>query len=254
VGRAQITSRITRESGTFSFGVLHFGDHNLSAAVRPFHDDKAYAAMLAEARDAFLGADLPQALRILDKHFSGVAYSLRSLFRDEQRKIIGLILDSTLEEAEASLRQLYEHHAPLLRFLSDLGQPLPEVLRGTGEFVLNSQLKRAFAEERLDLERIRTLLKVAQREQARLDGAGLGFELQQNLERMAERLREVPEDAELAAGLDAAVGLARELPFEVSLWRVQNLYYEVLRGAQQAEAEHRDRLLALAEKLSLRAA
>jgi len=252
VGRAQVTSRITRESGTFSFGVLHFGDHNLSAAVRPFHGEAPYAAMLAEARDAFLGADLPQALRILDKHFAGVAYSLRSLFRDEQRKIIDLILENTLAEAEASLRQLYEHHAPLLRFLADLGQPLPNVLRVTGEFVLNSQLRRAFAEDPLDVERIRTLLKVAQREGARLDGAGLGFALQRNLEAMAERLREAPGDAGLAARLDAALALAGELPFEISLWRVQNLYYDVLRGA--AAAENRDQLLALAEKLSLRAA
>jgi alpha-amylase/alpha-mannosidase (GH57 family) len=254
VGRAHITSRITRETGTFSFGVLHFGDHNLSAAVRPFHHESAYGAMLAEARDAFLGADLPQALRILDKHFSGVAYSLRSLFRDEQRKIISLILDSTLAEADASLRQLYEHHAPLLRFLSDLGQPLPEVLRVTGEFVLSSQLRRAFAEEPLDVERIRTLLKVAQREQARLDAAGLGFELQQNLERMAERLRDSPGDAELAARLDSALGLARELPFEVSLWRVQNLYYEVLAQSQAAGGEQLERLRSLAEKLSLKPA
>src|SRR3954469_15015452 len=258
VGRAQVTSRITRESGTYCFGVLHFGDHNLSAAVRPFHDEAAYQAMLGEARDAFLGADLPQALRILDKHFAGVAYSLRSLFHDEQRKIIDIILNTTLQEAESSLRQLYEHHAPLLRFLSDLGTPLPNVLRVTGEFVLNSQLKRAFAEQPLDVERIRTLLKVAQREQARLDGAGLGFVLQQTLERMAEQLRDEPENAEAAGHLDTAVELARELPFEISLWRVQNVYYEMLKKAQQAAgesaAQNYERLRSIGEKLSLKAA
>jgi hypothetical protein len=209
--------------------------------------------MLDEGREAFLGADLPQALRILDKHFAGVAYSLRSLFRDEQRKITDIIVGGTLAEAESSLRQLYEHHAPLLRFLSDLGQPLPKVLRVTGEFVLNTQLRRAFEEEPLDLERIRTLLKVAQREQAHLDGAGLGFVLQRNLERLAERLREQPDNTQLAAQLDGAVEMARDLPFEVSLWRVQNLYYEVLAQARGG-GEHADRLRSLAEKLSLKAA
>jgi hypothetical protein len=254
VGRAHITSRITRETGTYSFGVLHFGDHNLSAAVRPFHDEAGYNAMVNEARDAFLGADLPQALRILDKHFAGVAYSLRSLFRDEQRKIIDIILNSTLEEAEASLRQLYEHHAPLLRFLSDLGTPLPNVLRVTGEFVLNTQLRRAFLETPLDVERIRTLLKVAQREQARLDAPGLGFALQQNLEHMAEQLRDDAGNEDLAARLDAAIDLARGLPFEVNLWRVQNVYYEVLGQAAAARGEQLERLRALAEKLSLKSA
>src|SRR4029077_18044655 len=36
LGRARITSRITRESALLSFGVLHLGDQNVSGGVREY--------------------------------------------------------------------------------------------------------------------------------------------------------------------------------------------------------------------------
>lgn len=255
VGRAAVTSRITRESAELSFGVLHFGDHNINAGVRFFRGEAGFAETAREARDAFLSSDLPLVLRILDKHFGGTAYALRSLFRDEQRKIVGLLLASTLEEAESSLGQLYEHHAPLLRFLAEMNMPAPRVLHVTAEFALNTQLRRALADDPLDLERVRTLLGIARRDGVRLDAPGLAFALQQNLERSAERLRQEPDDLELMHALEQAIDMARAMPFEVNLWRVQNLYYEVVQlRAAAADDEWRARARALGEKLSVRAA
>ena len=143
VGRARIRSRITREQMPASFGVLHFGDHNLSAGVRRFRGDDEYHAMAQAVSESFGRADLPEALRVLDRHFGGTAYSLKSLFRDEQRRIVSRILETTLAEAEASYRQIYEHHAPLMRFLAGLHTAAPRVLVLTAEFVINGALRRA---------------------------------------------------------------------------------------------------------------
>jgi hypothetical protein len=47
---------------------------------------------------------------------------------------------------------------------------------------------------------------------------------------MTEAFRESPEDVGLLQQLDGAVGLARTLPFEVDVWKTQNVYYELLQG------------------------
>ena len=104
VGRARIMSRITREQLPVGFGVLHFGDHNLSAGVRRFRSEDEYHQLAQAVSEAFGRADLPEALRVLDRHFAGTAYSLKSLFRDEQRRIVRRILQNTLGEAEAVMR------------------------------------------------------------------------------------------------------------------------------------------------------
>ncbi len=228
LGHAHIRSQITWEENHVSYGVLHFGDHNLSAGVRPFVGEDAYQSMAREAGEAFERADLPQTLRILDRHFGGTAYSLKSLFRDEQRRVASQIVETTLAEVEASHRQLYEHHAPLMRFLEELRVPMPNVLRVTAEFVLNSALRHAFEAPKLHLERVRTLLDVAKREGILLDTASLEFALRRHLEAMAERLREDPSDMQVLESLDEIMALVRSLPFEVNLWKVQNVYYQLM--------------------------
>ncbi len=227
MGVAFIESQITRESTDASFGVLHFGDHNLSAGVRRFVSQEEFEATSAAVADAFKRADLPDCIRVLDRHFSGTSYSLKSLFRDQQRQIVNRILNSTLSEAEASYTQLYEHHAPLMSFLADLRAPLPKVMRLTAEFVLNRALRREFESENVDLERIQTLLDTARREKTNLDAAGLAFVLRQRINGMVEMLAADPGDTALLATVDAVVAMARSLPFEVDLWMAQNVYYQL---------------------------
>lgn len=238
LGHALICSNITLESAEVTFGVVHFGDHNVNAGVRAFQDEQSYQQMVHEVSDAFARADLPESIRLMDRNFGGVSYSLNSLFRDEQRRVVRQILDSTLAEAGATYRQIYEHHAPLMRFLSDLGTPPPKVLQITAEFVLNSSLRRAFEEEQLDLGRIAALLDATAREKITLDAVSLSFVLKNRLEVMADQLLENSEDGEFIERFEGAVRLSRSLPFEVDLWKVQNVYYKLLsRVCPQVQAK-----------------
>ena len=103
------------------FGVLHFGDHNLHGGVGVFQSDDAYRELGKTTRDAFNRSDLAGTIHSLDQGFGGHMYSLKNLFKDEQRKVLGEVLQSTVEHSSAVYRQMYEEQAPLLRFLSDCG-------------------------------------------------------------------------------------------------------------------------------------
>ncbi|MGB7553871.1 MAG: DUF3536 domain-containing protein, partial [Candidatus Korobacteraceae bacterium] len=229
MGTAQIRSRITHEQQEVSFGVLHFGDHNVTAGVRGFRGEQEFKSAARELRESFQSADLPAVLRLLDKHFNGATYSLRSLFRDERQKVVSKILGSTMDEAEAAYRQIYEHHAPLMGFLSDMGAPLPKMLHLTAEFVLNTALRKEFLADEIDLERIQTLLDTAAREKIQWDEAWLGYALKRRLSRMADELAVNPREERLQR-FNAAVGLVRSLPFEVNLAPVQNVFYQLLQN------------------------
>ena len=60
------------------------GEHNLNCGVRLFQSQDGYNQLVAEARAVFEGADFPQTIRVLDRHFGETHYSLKNLFRDEQ--------------------------------------------------------------------------------------------------------------------------------------------------------------------------
>jgi len=228
LGQANIRSRITLEGEEVSFGVLHLGDHNLNAGVREFGGEDRYKRLVSDVTHAFESADLPGTLRQLDRHFEHVTYSLKSLFRDEQRRVLNQITESALEEAGGSYRHIYELYSPLMRFLSEIHMPMPKVLQLTAEFVVNSSLRREFASDEMHPERIRGLLDTARHENIALDAAGLSFALKRRLVERADRFIARPESLDELKVLTAVVTLARSLPFEIDLWKVQNAYYHVL--------------------------
>ena len=252
LGKARVTSSLTGESDLLSYGVLHFGDHNLHAGVREVSD---------EATKAFEQGDLAQTIRLLDRDFGGVAYSLRSLFRDEQRRILDTLLASTVADVEDEMREVFLQHAPLMRFLNRLGTPLPKAFGAAAELVLNLDLKRALSS--LDTEEVRRLLDETSALGVALEVEGLSFALERALEERMDRLRDRPQDSGLLQGVEEAVDLARTPPFQVSLWRVQNRCYEMLErvyplmqeeSGETDAAEWVERFRALAGKLGVRAA
>ncbi|MFH1125437.1 MAG: DUF3536 domain-containing protein [Pseudomonadota bacterium] len=243
-GKALFTSEVTWDSALLSFAVLHLGDHNLSCGVRKFMGEEAYRAMVTEVSGAFGSADFPETIRCLDKHFGKSIYSLKSLFRNEQSRILDLILESTLADAEAVYRQLYENLVPMIRFLKDSRSPLPKALYLAAEFVVYVDLHRAFAQEELDVEQIRTVLDSARTAGINLVPDGLEYALRQNLEGMAQRFSTNPADIHLLESLESALAMAADLPFRVNLWTVQNIYYRMLQAPfadQRRKADRGDR-------------
>lgn len=227
LGCARISSDITLEADNICFGALHFGDHNLIGGICRQKDPGTYEAMRQRVAEAFGRVDFPEVLRLFDDSM-GTSYSLRSLFRDEQRRIIDSVLQSTLTEVEAAYRRIFVDNESLMRFLASLRAPQPRAFLASAEFILNVDLERAIAQEPPDLDEVRSLLEKAGALHIPLDTAGLPFALGERLEGMAAKLgRERRLD--LLEQLDSFAGLVIALPFPVNLWQVQNLYYGMMR-------------------------
>lgn len=229
VGRALVTSMITRATANLSFAVIHFGDHNVNGGVGRYAGDEDYHSLVTEAGDAFERGDFAQVVRVMDEHFRASTYSLKSLFRDQQRLILNRILEAPLDRAEGAYDRIYEDHAPLLRFLAELRIPLPNAFQSAAEFVLNTSLARMFEDPELDLAKAENLLDDAQIIGISLHTAALGFALKDSLETLVHGLADQPEDLSLLERLDQLVRFANALPFEVNMWRVQNVYCDMQR-------------------------
>ena len=111
-------SEVTQESRVVSFGVLHFGDHNVNGGVNGLPSDEALRRVLAQDSPTRSAGDFAEVIRLMDRDFGESTYSLASLFRDEQRKVIKQLLTPSIVEAETAYRRLYEQHLPTMRFLA----------------------------------------------------------------------------------------------------------------------------------------
>jgi hypothetical protein len=261
LGRTNVTSHITRESVDLSFAAVYLGDQDLQAGVRIAGQDEDYAGLVAETMAAFSSSDFAEALRLLDEHFGELRYSLKSLFKDEQKRILDMVLSRTLQDAEDSYHKIYERHGSLLRFLKEMNQPVPSVLRFTAEFVLNNDLKHTFESDPVDFVRVAMLMEMFKREGIRVDEAGIGFAASNALTRLLQRLQKKPQDMETLERANVLTTLFPMTPFPVDSWHAQNLYYSIFRNsfpeiAAKQNADSRlwqERFLELGEKLRISA-
>jgi alpha-amylase/alpha-mannosidase (GH57 family) len=233
VGRALFSSAITREAQCLAFGVLHLGDHNISAGVTHFDKIESFDNLKKNLMESFAQADTTGALRRLTEAFPNNTLSLRTLFRDQQRKIVNIILNESLATAQAAYRTIYENHAPLVRFLHSLGIPIPAAFQSAVEIALNSQLKKAFEGEALDAESIQSYLKEATLANVKLDAPGLEYTILKRLEKEATEFAVQPTNLERVQRLRKLLDFVATLPFPVRLWDVQNICFAPLIRAMQ---------------------
>jgi alpha-amylase/alpha-mannosidase (GH57 family) len=262
MGQVQLTSEITWESVVLNFGVLHMGDHNVNCGVQESPSGEPDPGLPHEALEAFRRADFAEVIRWMERRFGESNYSLRSLFRDEQRRVLEQILTASLGETEALYRQIYERRAPMMRLLTNLHIPLPKGFSAAAELVLNGHLRRTLEQNEVDPERVKVLLEAANLEGVELDTATLEFAYRHKLEQLTEQLIANPTVAALQQ-LDDAASLIAILPFRVDLWKIQNSYYQLLENTYPKiwrQKEHGDKaaqvwlsiFMALGRKLAVK--
>ncbi len=195
-------------------------------------------------------ADFPEVIRLVDREYGSANYSLTSLFTDEQRRIVQLILNSTLWDIESSLTTIYQDHASLLHYLSQAGLPKPPALTLAAGFAINAGLRRAIEADPIDPPQMRSYLALAKADQVPLETATLSYLADQRMKRAMVELQMSSGSLEM---LDRALTLARtlaELPFEPNLWQAQNIWYDILRnGPEQLTALNKEDTARWAKRL-----
>jgi alpha-amylase/alpha-mannosidase (GH57 family) len=239
LGLAKISSSVTGQSDIFSFAVLHFGDQNITAAVKAYDPEDAisYQQVVNDARAKVLHANFPDVIRLLDRYYT-LDYSLTSLFRDEQRRIVKIILNSTLRDIESSLKTIYNDHASLLHYLAHAGLPKPAALSLAAGFAVNVGMRNALESDPVDIAVVRSFIDMAKDDDIALDTPTLSYISDMRMKRAMVELQMSSGSLE---ALERALSLARtlvELPFELNLWQAQNIWYEILRSSKYSLTGH----------------
>jgi Domain of unknown function (DUF3536) len=215
------------DSGLLTFAVLFFAGHNLVAGVHDSQSEERYQQLVLELNEPFSRTDLPEVIRILDRAFEGMTYSLKSLFRDEQYRILGIILESELAIVEAAYGQIFDDRSSLMHYIIGLDVPLPARFHKAAEFTLNARLRRLLDADHPDAERVASLLNEVRTLNVPLDSKDLEYAFSKNMETRAEEWAAVPHDLARLSRLGAMADMLSVLPFQVNLWKAQNLCFAI---------------------------
>jgi len=225
VGKALVRSNITWEEKIIAFAVIHLGDHNLLGGVSDNMDERTFSRMHQSLKERFRRNDISGATRMIGQYFPQGEYSLKHLFRDEQSKILLQIFDSTLEEIEASLRQINEHHYPIIQVIRQMRIPLPQILSHTVLVMLNTDLIRVLGSDVPDILRLEELVREIQEWSLDIDKVTLGFVVKRRVTEMMAQFELAPQDIERLKSVEAILRVLGPLSLTLDLWKTENIYF-----------------------------
>lgn len=226
-GLATIASVVTHERLEAQFAVVHAGDHNLNCGISDVAAPQDFAALQEALDQAFERGDTAEAIRTLDGYFGDDIFSIRHLFRDEQRKVVGEVLSPAFQMAEAMYRQIFDNNYPILSFLQWIAMPPPRHFVDAAVFVVETDLKRLLAGNDMDLERLDERIKDADRFGLALDYGALGLGAAEWVNRRVAAFGQAPEDIEALTTVREALDRLNGLPMGLNLWKAQNVVFEL---------------------------
>jgi hypothetical protein len=226
VGRARITSNVTWESEDL-FYVAMLTRFGFTLSVSLSQGDEGYLRLIEHLSRATGNAQQDDVSDGLRESFGASTYMLEMLFRDKQQELFGAVSDAAATRVLSEYRHLYEKHHALIKSWAERGYQLPETFSTAIRQVVNEQLSEAFASVPPEVRVVKRLLAEAQQWGIELESEKLAPVLSGTLEKMMMRLVGMPGDILLLRHVRSAMEMTRSLPFEVNLWRCQNLYCSI---------------------------
>ena len=233
LGKARIHSDITWEDKEVCFAILHLGDHNLLGGVNEAGDHDLFARMRVELKEVFLQSDIAKTIRLMDKYYASESYILWHLFRDEQRKVLNIILNSKLCEIEGYYRNLYEQHYPMMKALKGTQIHFPKALAVPIEFIINIDLRRLLEQDNLNYEWIKRLVEESRAWPVELDRKMISFLVSMRINGFMQHLSRNIQDVSPLKNLLKIFEIFGMVDLELDLWGAQNMYFSVAREHYQ---------------------
>jgi hypothetical protein len=239
VNRAAIYSSTTLDEATFSCAAIWLGDHNVTCGARSDMHKKAFISMRDNLVACFNKGQINEIIVWLSKYFGQNNYSLKDLFRDDQRYVLDYIVADGQKKAKDLYDIIYHDNSAMLRFMKENRIPSPRPLLSAAEIVLNMEIGQQLESKETDLAHLRQLLNEVKHLSVTLDST-MGFQASQKIALELGKLAQDPGNVEVLNTAVALIRMVEELPVELNLWESQNIVFKISRNQYQTYKQSTD--------------
>lgn len=228
LGRIKATNRLTWEKALVSFAAVTLGDTSVTAGLRHSISVEAYEQMRNEMIENFKQADVTEIIRTLDKQFvAPYRYSLRHLFKDEQRKVIDEILRPKYDQIDDMYVGVYQTNYGVMDLIRSLGNPVPRPLFFAADATIDLGLASVFTTD-YNIDRLRQLIDDAKKWSVTIDTDSLALAavswIDKQMREVAEK-RDAPEAVLIMEKLKDTIQVLDKIPLDLHPWRAQNIFF-----------------------------
>ena len=257
LGRTTVQSKTTLSKKHFSFAVLYLGQQNIIGNISLHMSRSDFDRMAEEAKAAFRSTNLGEVIGQMQTYFGQEKFSIWELFTDEKRKILRQITESSQEQVEKALRDIYEDNYQLMMGMSVSAIPVPDYYLSAVAFVLNHDLLNLFENGNLNRRELRRIYAEFRRWDVPLaNEQAFKLVVEERVFRELQQLQSGNADLDQLQTLVAVLQTIDQLNIAMEYWQSQNLYFSLLQeyrsGARTFEDdEWEGAFMALGELLSV---
>ncbi len=228
VGKAEIKSGVTWDKSNIVFAVLHIGDHQLFGGVNEYdNDNTVFAVMREEIMNSFNSANIFEVMYLLDKYFGSHNYSFWHLFRDDQERILNLVIQDSLTNVDNTFIQLFENHYPLMQAVQQLNITFPPAFRYTAEYVFNLKILNLFSADVVDMDELSQVSREIKSFPLSIDNPKLNIVAANKIADMMAELDNNIDNIELMNTIIEMLAIINRLPVSPDWYEAQNTAFKI---------------------------
>jgi hypothetical protein len=259
IGRLRVHSRLTWDRAETSFVVIHYGGLDFYTVLRKEHPAPVYEEFKRRFLEAYKTGSLADVTALVTREFDGEVHRLDDLFLEEQRRVIGIVLQDRFEDYHRVYDRLMSQDEDLLTRLGQLRYPIPKPLRAAASVYLDYHLQEEIARLGADgnPDRIRALWERGRTWGYQPEREVLAKTVAEALTGLLQEIGAQSEPLAVVARAGQLLDAAALLGLGVDLWQAQNHLldaYNRLGNAGSLTDGLRTLFAALAEKLNVRPA
>lgn len=224
---SQLYSNITLDEKSFSSAALWLGDHNVSCGAKPNMQEEAFTNMRNEVLECFERGQINEIIVALSKYFGANMYTLKDLFRDDQKYIMDYILADGIKKAKDLYDIIYHDNAAMLRFMKEIRVPSPKPMLSAADVTLNVDMEQLLSAETPDLTQLRRVIDESNHLSVTLDSELLAYKASEMVADQFNKLSKAPENIETIRWISRLIQTVSELPIKLNLWQSQNVAFKI---------------------------
>jgi alpha-amylase/alpha-mannosidase (GH57 family) len=229
-GRLRVRSRRTWNEAEARFVVIHYGELDFHAVLsldsEPGTED--FESLKAQLLETYRTGSLADITSLVTREFPGRSHRLDDLFRDEQRRIIGIVLEDRFADYQRSFELLANQDEQVMNRLGQLNYPIPKPLRAAASTYLDihlaAEIGRVARGEVASLDAIEQLRERGLAWHYQPERGLLEKTLAEALSQTLEQIQPGASVAELTSRAELLLAASARLGVAPDLWQVQNRF------------------------------
>jgi len=240
ISYSNVRSAITFDEEMLACAAIWLGDRNVSCGVKVDADEAFYKTMKDEITERFSKGEINEAIMLMPKYFGTNNYSLKDVFRDDQKTILNIIVQDAVKKATELNEIIYRDNSAFLRFMNEIRIPSPKPFRTATDIVLNDKIRQMLATEEINVDELSKLISDSKALLIEFESDIISLEAGEKIVKEFTKLLDAPSDSKKLENIDKLIMALNQLPLKLDLWHAQNIAFEIAQKTYKPLKDKKD--------------